>query len=241
MMEITSVQAKRVIEEEHRSLAAVLYGMLYVVREIRYVGIKPDFVLLGAMVDYIDSFLGKFHHPKEDAYLFKLLGTRYPGAAPLLDRLKQEHERGEVKLSTLRQALTRYEQGGAGRFAEFAALVADFAAFHWEHMRLEENELLPMATRHLTEADWDAVDAAFLGHADPLLGRATRRCYTGIFSRASSILRRGLSALPARASAPERMSHAISLTWGAKTDSIHGEGTSIRGGVADLQQIRPPL
>ena len=39
------VQAKRIIEEEHRSLAAVLHGMLYVVREIRYVGIEPDFVL----------------------------------------------------------------------------------------------------------------------------------------------------------------------------------------------------
>jgi hemerythrin-like domain-containing protein len=182
-METTSVQAKHIIEEEHRSLAAVLYGMLYVVREIRYVGVKPDFVLLGAMVDYIDSFLGKFHHPKEDAYLFKLLGTRYPGAAALLDRLKREHERGDVKLSMLRQALIRYEQGGDGRFAEFAALVADFAAFHWEHMRLEENELLPMATRHLTEADWDAVDAAFLGHTDPLLGAEQGDAYRGLFGR----------------------------------------------------------
>jgi len=92
------VQAKRIIEEEHRSLAAVLHGMLYVIREIRYVRIKPDFVLLEAMVHYIDTFLEQFHHPKEDAYLFKLLGSRYPGAAPLLDRLKQQHESGAVKL-----------------------------------------------------------------------------------------------------------------------------------------------
>ena len=43
------MQAKRIIEEEHRSLAAVLHGMLYVVREIRYMGMQPDFVLLEAM------------------------------------------------------------------------------------------------------------------------------------------------------------------------------------------------
>ena len=177
------MQAKRIIEEEHRSLAAVLYGMLYVVREIRYVGIKPDFALLGAMVDYVDSFLGKFHHPKEDAYLFKLLEARYPGATALLDRLKQEHEQGDVKLGELRQALSRYEQGGLGQFGAFAALVADFAAFHWEHMRVEENELLPMATRHLTEADWDAVDAAFLGHSDPLLGTEQGKEYQNLFRR----------------------------------------------------------
>jgi hemerythrin-like domain-containing protein len=178
-----TVQAKHIIEEEHRSLAAVLYGMLYVVREIRYVGIEPDFVLLEAMVHYIDTFTERFHHPKEDAYLFKLLGSRYPGAAPLLDRLKQEHESGSVKLRHLRQALTRYQHGGRGGFSEFAALVADFAAFHWEHMRLEENELLPLATRHLTDADWDAVDAAFLGHTDPLFGAEQGNEYRDLFRR----------------------------------------------------------
>ena len=182
-MERNPVQAKRIIEEEHRSLAAVLHGMLYVVREIRYMGMQPDFVLLEAMVHYIDSFQERFHHPKEDAYLFKLLGSRYPGAAPLLDRLKQEHESGSVKLRQLRQALTRYQHGGHGAFSEFAALVADFAAFHWEHMRLEENELLPLATRHLTDADWDAVDAAFLGHTDPLLGAEQGNQYRDLFRR----------------------------------------------------------
>ena len=101
VMERDPVQAKRIIEEEHRSLAAVLHGMLYVIREIRYVRLKPDFVLFGAMVHYIDAFLEQFHHPKEDAYLFKLLGSRYSGAAPLLDRLKQEHESGAVKLREL--------------------------------------------------------------------------------------------------------------------------------------------
>ena len=46
MMERNPVQAKRIIEDEHRSPAAVLYGMLYVVREIRYVGIEPRWLLV---------------------------------------------------------------------------------------------------------------------------------------------------------------------------------------------------
>ena len=192
------MQAKRIIEEEHRSLAAVLYGMLYVVREIRYVGIEPDFVLLWAMVHYIDTFMEEFHHPKEDAYLFKLLGSRYPGAAPLIDRLKQEHESGSVKLRQLRQALTRYQHGGRGEFSEFAALVADFAAFHWEHMRLEETELLPMATRHLTDADWDSVDAAFLEHANPLLGAEQGKECRDLFRRIVDLAPPPIGVAPAR-------------------------------------------
>ena len=192
------MQAKRIIEEEHRSLAAVLYGMLYVVREIRYVGIEPDFVLLAAMVHYIDTFMEGFHHPKEDAYLFKLLGSRYPGAAPLLDRLKQEHESGAVKLRELRQALTRYRDGGSAEFPEFAALVAGYAAFHWEHMRLEENDLLPLAERHLTEADWDAIDAAFLGHTDPLLGAEQGDEYRELFRRIVNLAPAPIGVAPVR-------------------------------------------
>jgi hemerythrin-like domain-containing protein len=197
-MERNPVQAKRIIEEEHRSLAAVLYGMLYVVREIRYVGVKPDFVLLEAMVHYIDAFLGQFHHPKEDAYLFKLLGSRYPGAAALLDRLNQQHESGAVKLRELRQALTRYQHGGRSQFPEFAALVADFAAFHWEHMRLEENELLPLAARHLTDADWAEIDVAFLGHTNPLLGAEQGDEYRELFRRIVNLAPPPIGVAPAR-------------------------------------------
>jgi hemerythrin-like domain-containing protein len=197
-MERNPVQAKRIIEDEHRSLAAVLHGMLYVIREIRYVRIKPDFVLLGAMVHYIDAFLEQFHHPKEDAYLFKLLGSRYPGAAPLLERLKQEHESGAVKLRKLQQALTRYQHGGSAQFPEFAALAADFAAFHWEHMRLEENDLLPLAARHLTDADWDEIDAAFLGHTNSLFGAEQGNEYRELFRRIVNLAPPPIGAAPVR-------------------------------------------
>jgi len=37
------VQAIRIIEDEHRSLAAVLHGLLYMVRQVREHGAKPDF------------------------------------------------------------------------------------------------------------------------------------------------------------------------------------------------------
>src|SRR5215469_18035959 len=70
----------RIIHDEHRSLAAVLHGMLYLVNGIRNRGMKPDFKVLGAMVYYIDAFPERYHHPKEDRYLFTLLRR----GAPLL-------------------------------------------------------------------------------------------------------------------------------------------------------------
>ena len=70
------MKAISIIQDEHRSLAAVLHGMLYLVREIGERGRKPDFRLLDAMMYYIDTFPERFHHPKEDRYLFRIEGMR---------------------------------------------------------------------------------------------------------------------------------------------------------------------
>jgi hemerythrin-like domain-containing protein len=177
------VEAIRIIVNEHRALAAVLHGMLYLVHEIRDHDDKPDFNLFGAMIYYIDSFPERFHHPKEDQYLYRLLRIRHPQAAPLLDRLEAEHRVGSEKIRTLEQALTRYQQGGTAEFANFLAAVESYAAFHWEHMRAEEQEALPMAEKYLSVADWEAIDAAFLGHSDPMLGADARTEFDKLFTR----------------------------------------------------------
>ena len=88
------MQAIRTIQDEHRSLAAILHGMLHLVHAIRDRGVRPDFNVLGAMIYYIDAFPERFHHPKEDEYLFRFLRIRHPDARPLLDRLKSEHRAG---------------------------------------------------------------------------------------------------------------------------------------------------
>jgi hemerythrin-like domain-containing protein len=111
----------RIIEDEHRSLAAVLHGMLHMVRDIRERGTAPNFEAFGAMVYYIDAFPERFHHPKEDQYLFRLLRVRCPEATALLDRLEEEHRLGAHKIRTLEQTLARYQNGGEHEFSQFAA------------------------------------------------------------------------------------------------------------------------
>jgi len=177
------MQALRIIQDEHRGLAAVLHGMLYLVHEIRDRRGKPNFEVLGAMIYYIDAFPERFHHPKEDEYLFRLLRLRHPDAAPLLDRLQTEHRAGAEKIRTLEQALARYQQGGDREFSRFLAAVDEYAAFHWDHMRAEEKEVLPLAEKYLSAGDWEAIDAAFLGHTDPMLGAESGAKYDALFTR----------------------------------------------------------
>ena len=181
------MKAINVILDEHRSLAAVLHGMLYLVRAIREQKSTPDFKLFGAMVYYIDAFPERLHHPKEEKYLFRLLRLRYPEARQVLDRLHTEHLLGEEKIRDVEAALRRYEYGGPEHFDKFAETVESYATFHWSHMRTEEEEILPLARQHLTSADWEEVDEAFAGNADPMFGAKAGDEYATLFRRIANL------------------------------------------------------
>jgi hemerythrin-like domain-containing protein len=190
------MRAVQIIAGEHRTLTAVLHGMLFLLRHINYGISQPNFELLGAMLAYIGAFPDRFHHPKEDAYLFPLLRLRDPSITPLLDRLQDEHRIGNDKLKELKQALERYHRGGDAELAAFYALVADYAAFLYAHVRAEEDEVLPAATEYLTAADWDEIDAAFAGNTDPLFGADAGFEYDELFRRIVMLAPAPLGAAP---------------------------------------------
>jgi hemerythrin-like domain-containing protein len=172
-----------ILQAEHRSLAAVMHGMLYLIRDVRLRGTAPRFDVLAAMIDYINAFPERFHHPKEEAYLFRLLASRWSDAAPLIDKLQAEHRLSGVKIRALEQALERYRQGGAAELRAFAEAAADYATLQWQHIRTEEDQLIPLARAYLRPSDWKVVDEAFSGHSDPLFGVETEHEYENLFRR----------------------------------------------------------
>jgi hemerythrin-like domain-containing protein len=157
--------------------------MLHLVGNVRDHRTVPNFDLLGAMVYYIGAFTERFHHPKEDKYLFKALRIRCPWLCQVLDRLQEEHRVGAEKLRTLEQAFVRYRQGGDAEPPAFIAAAESYAAFHSQHMALEEKEVLALAEKHLNSRDWVAIDEAFTGHTDPLFGEAPSDEYDKLFQR----------------------------------------------------------
>lgn len=173
--------ALSVIRDEHRSLIAVLQGLQLLVRDIRDRGAEPDFDLLSLILDYVDVFPEQLHHPKENEHLFTAVRARTAEANALLDELEREHERGEALIHALRHALARYRVGGPQAFEAFAAAVEEYLDFHWKHMRKEEDLVLPLAQRVLTDADWTAIDAAFRTNDDPLFGTHPKEEFRRLF------------------------------------------------------------
>jgi len=177
------VNAIGILQAEHRSLAAVMHGMLYLVRDVRLRAAAPRLDVLAAMIDYINAFPERFHHPKEEAYLFRLLAKRRSDAGPLIDKLQEEHRLSATKIHLLEQTLEAYRHGGAAEFRAFAQAAADYATLQWQHIRTEEDTLIPLARAYLTTADWKVIDEAFSGHSDPLFAVETEQEYENLFRR----------------------------------------------------------
>jgi nucleotide-binding universal stress UspA family protein/hemerythrin-like domain-containing protein len=155
------------IGDEHRSLAAVIHGLEFLVREAGDKGRPPSFGLLRAMLHYIKVFPEALHHPREDGYLFRKLRERTSQFDPTLDELERQHVTGRQLVEELEQSIARYEADPADGFDAFAAAVARFAAAQMQHMRLESKVILPAAREHLTAEDWAEIDRAFANDGDP--------------------------------------------------------------------------
>ncbi|HEX2566755.1 MAG TPA: hemerythrin domain-containing protein [Burkholderiales bacterium] len=176
-------KAIRTIRDEHRSISAVLHAMKHLAEEAyRDSTIKPDFQVFRAMIRYIDEYPERLHHPKEDAYLFERLYHRDPMSHHLIDKLRGEHAAGAGLVRELERAMLFLEEGWPRGAYEFREAVNAYAEFHWNHMRKEENELLPKAQEHLTSDDWDAIADAFGGNTDPIAD-LREKDFAQLFSR----------------------------------------------------------
>jgi branched-chain amino acid transport system ATP-binding protein len=176
------MKAIAIIEDEHRAITAVTEGLRHLVAEIRAGRIAPDHTLLSALFAYIERFPERLHHPKEDDFLFARLRERRPDATPIVDALHREHEVGRERFVELKAAYQRWVDDAA-QLEPFAELVERYTAFHWKHMRREEDEVLPLAAQALTDDDWASIDAAFASNSDPVVGVPARREFRELFRR----------------------------------------------------------
>ena len=172
-----------IIRDEHRSLAAVIHGLEYVVREARTKTVVPPFALLRAMLHYIEAFAEKLHHPKEEAYLFRKLRLRTTEFNDTLDELERQHDVGHALVGRLEATLDAYEADPLGAFAAFAEAVEQFSTAQWRHMNLETKVIMPAAQKQLTADDWAEIGAAFAGNADPRFSVDNDEEFRQLFAR----------------------------------------------------------
>lgn len=174
----------RIVREEHAALAAMLQSLLWLIRRGPEEGQRQRFFdTVRAMLLYIDEFPERLHHPKESDLLFPRVARRAPELLPVIARLEQDHVKGPQQVRELQHQLLAWEWLGEERREAFVQACERYLTHYLEHMRLEEQEILPAAQRVLEPADWQALDEAFTANRDPLTGHAPQPTYERLFQR----------------------------------------------------------
>lgn len=179
------MQALRIISEDHSNMWRLATTIDHVVEDME-AGAPVEVDFFNSVFDYIDQFVDRFHHPKEDNYLFRILRLRSEEVAAVLDSLQVEHREGPGNIGKLRVLLQQAARGEVPSSA-LAAAFRDYTASVKNHIRTEEKYVLPVARKVLTPDDWTEIDRAFLDNNDPVFGEKARAEFRELFHRVVSL------------------------------------------------------
>ncbi len=156
------------LRREHRNMATLLRALEWQVAEFEK-GNRPDYELVGAVLDYFLSFPDIYHHPKEEL-IFATLQERDGASAQRIGDLGIAHQdladRAREFAAALRAVLDEAEMSRAA----FTRWARGFIDLQRRHIDIEEQAFFPAAEKALTAQDWADLGARMAGEDDPLLG-----------------------------------------------------------------------
>lgn len=114
----------------------------------------PQRVAIARHLAWMMAFLHQ-HHESEDTGLYPLVRAKNPSAATLLDTMDADHQGILPGMAAVEEAARSYEAGPGAREQALRALDTLEDAL-LPHLRREEDEMMPVVSATLTQAEWDA-------------------------------------------------------------------------------------
>lgn len=149
------IGAHDAFRREFAALPALIAGVP--VRDAHSTGVVARHVLM--MIDFLHA-----HHTSEDDHVWPRLRERCPGdVEPLIGTMDQQHAVIDDELTALAADTRLWKETTAAGERDKAAAVAErlLPSLH-EHLALEEERILPLIDRHMTDREWKATVEASL-------------------------------------------------------------------------------
>lgn len=162
------------MRNRQRAMSSTLLAIRTIARRSLKAGTPPDFAALRRLVAYLERYSQGQHQPAEERHLFRALEAREPAAKRGLHRARRDHAACLGYLNRLSEATARWARGDSRACNEVALFADDYARFCRLHGRIEARDVLSLAARALTPADWSAVAAGLAAAKDPLAGSRSR-------------------------------------------------------------------
>lgn len=179
------MDALRIISEDHNNLWRLATTVDQLATDMES-GAPLEAAFFGSVLDYIEQFVERSHHPKEDDYLFARLRLRSAEADVLLDALQAEHQAGLARLQALRASLAGAQRGQLP-LALLVSQLHGYTAGIKSHILKEERQVLPLARACLVEEDWEYINRAFLDNNDPVFGAQAQAEFRALYHRIATL------------------------------------------------------
>lgn len=149
--------AAATLRDEHNAVGYVLDRMEEAAAAAaRGAAIPVD--LFADIQEFVETFIDRCHHSKEELEVFPRLRQTASGAV-LVGKLEQDHATGRGLAAGYASAVADYRAGKPDAGAQLQAKAAAYAEALRRHIDLENAELLPAIDRELVAEDAGLVDA----------------------------------------------------------------------------------
>lgn len=140
----------------HRVFRRELTALPRLVRRVA----EGDAARAGLVAEHLALILDglHMHHTGEDAVLWPLLHVRAAPSSDLVETMQRQHEVVDGRTEEVRTLATAWAKAPTALGGEqVAQLVEGLATALFEHLDLEEREILPLVARHITVEEWQSL------------------------------------------------------------------------------------
>lgn len=167
---------------EHKGLSQLL-DLLQTKLQMLEQDIAPKYSLMEDTIDYIESYIELYHHPKEDIIYHYVIDHGLDANEHFANIVKEhktiEHTTKQLK-ATLKSILLDIIVPKETTIEQLRA----FIQIEQSHMEQEENLIFPLAETLLEEKDWALIAQSVPTQTeDPLFGERVRAEYEELYLR----------------------------------------------------------
>jgi hemerythrin-like domain-containing protein len=141
-----------------------------------------DFELIAMVLEYLADYADRVHHRLEDR-LFAPLQERDDAVGPLARQVMQQHPHLSSRTRQLQNTIEGVVHDAVVTREELEQQARAFIGLQREHLRLEENRLLPRLEVMVGAAALDAAAAGLPDEEDPVFGTQRRERFLNLFER----------------------------------------------------------
>lgn len=157
-----------ILSIEHYCILALLDALESLAHNLEK-GKVPDYYLILDVLDYLNNYASRYHHPLEDEVFRKVLSNNAASSGHV-NQLQQEHQSLGALTERLHKDFAALAAGRRANRPELHEKIREYLVSFRKHIKFETNEVFPLAEGEFAPDDWKVIATKIRFVDDPIFG-----------------------------------------------------------------------